>query len=175
MQDLIKKAKNIRLVIFDVDGVLTDGSLIYGPHGNELKAFHVSDGMGIRMLQKSHIEIGIITARRSEAVTQRMQDLEIQHVYQHCADKVPAYEQIKQQLQLNDSQIAYMGDDLPDLPLLRRAGLAITVPNASQIIQQHAHWVTKAKGGKGAVREACDFILKAQENYDRIIQHYLSR
>jgi 3-deoxy-D-manno-octulosonate 8-phosphate phosphatase (KDO 8-P phosphatase) len=104
-----------------------------------------------------------------------MQDLGIDHVYQDQVDKLPAYEELKQKLNLNDEQIAYVGDDLPDLPMLKRVGLAITVSNAPKIIQQHTHWITKAKGGKGAAREVCDFIMQAQGTYQAIIDSYLQR
>lgn len=170
-----EKAKAIRLAIFDVDGVLSNGLLKYGTNGTEIKSFHVHDGLGMKLLQKYGVEVAIITARKSDAVTQRMQDLKISHVYQNASDKVLAYEELKKLLKVSDNEIAYMGDDLPDLPLLRRAGLAVTVPNAPAIIKQHANIVTKAKGGKGAVREFCEFILNAQGNYENAIQEYLQR
>jgi 3-deoxy-D-manno-octulosonate 8-phosphate phosphatase (KDO 8-P phosphatase) len=131
--------------------------------------------MGMRMLIKSGVEVGIITARNSEVVTKRMQDLEIKYVYQGNADKVPAYEDLKQKLNISDEEIAYVGDDLPDLPLLRRVGLGITVPNAPQIMQQYAAWTTKKKGGKGAAREVCELIMQAQGSFDLAIQAYLQR
>ena len=148
MQKILEKAAKIRLVIFDVDGVLSTGHLTYGPNGTESKTFHVHDGMGMRMLMKSGVEVGIITARNSEVVTRRMQDLEIQHVYQGNADKVPAYEDLKQKLDISDEEIAYVGDDLPDLPLLRRVGLGITVPNAPEVMRQYAAWVTQKKAAR---------------------------
>ena len=172
---IIEKAKEIRLVIFDVDGVLTTGALYYGVNGTELKKFHVHDGLGLKTLQKVGIPVAIITARQSDIVTRRMQELEIKHVYQNQADKISAYEDIKQKLNLSDEQIAYVGDDLPDLPLLRRVGLAITVANAPKIMQQYAHWTTTLKGGKGAVREVCDFIIQAQGLYSMMIESYLQR
>lgn len=175
MQPLIEKASTIRLVILDVDGVLTTGALWYGAQGEELKGFHVHDGLGIKLLQKTGIEVAIITARQSEIVLHRMRDLNVTHIYQGYNDKLPAYEDIKQKLQIADNQIAYIGDDLTDLPLLRRVGLAVTVPNAPKIIQEHVHWVTKAKGGKGAVRELCEFILQAQGSYQPILDTYLQR
>lgn len=175
MELLVNKAKPIRLAIFDVDGVLTAGVLSYGQDGIECKNFHVHDGQGMKLLQQSGVEIAIITTCKSDIVKRRMQDLGIQHVYQGQVDKLPAYEDIKKKLQLSDEQIAYMGDDLPDLPMLRRVGLAITVANAPKIIQEHAHLTTKAKGGKGAAREACDFIMQAQGTYQTLINSYLNR
>jgi 3-deoxy-D-manno-octulosonate 8-phosphate phosphatase (KDO 8-P phosphatase) len=175
MDKIIEKAKSIRLVIFDVDGVLSTGALTYGPNETEAKTFHVHDGMGMRMLLKSGVQIGIITARNSSVVTKRMQDLEIVHVYQGSADKVPAYEDLKKKLNIQDHQIAYVGDDLPDLPLLKRVGLSITVPNAPLIMREHTHMTTHKKGGKGAAREVCELIMHAQNSYAALLQTYLDR
>lgn len=170
-----EKAKIIRLCIFDVDGVLTSGYLYYGPQGIKIRGFHIHDGMGIKLLQKAGIEIAIISAKHSEAVETRMKELNIQHVYLGKEDKLPAYEALKQQLMLKDEQIAYMGDDLPDLPLLTRAGLAITVPEAPAIVKQHVDYTTIKKGGKGAVREVCEWILTVQGHYPSMVQSYLTR
>src|SRR5258708_6043656 len=134
MQDIIEKAKKIRLVIFDVDGVLTTGQLFYGPNGHDYKEFHVHDGQGIKFLQQSGVNVAIITVKHSAIVTQRMQDLEIDHVYQGYANKLPAYEDLKQKLNLDDQEIAYVGDDLPDLPVISRVGLGVTVSNAPNIM-----------------------------------------
>jgi 3-deoxy-D-manno-octulosonate 8-phosphate phosphatase (KDO 8-P phosphatase) len=175
MQDILAKAKNIRLVIFDVDGVLTTGALTYRPDGSEDKTFHVQDGMGMRMLASSGIHVAIITARNSPVVEKRMQDLNIEHVYQGYSDKIIAFEDVKKKLNMQDHEIAYMGDDLPDLPVMLRVGLSISVPNGASIIQQHANYVTKKKGGKGAVRELSDLILQAQNKYDVLIKNYLER
>ncbi len=175
METISERAKNIKLVIFDVDGVLTAGILSYGTDGIEVKNFHVHDGQGIKLLKQSGVDVGIITTCKSSIVKKRMQDLGIDHLYQNKVDKLPAYEELKQKLHLSDEQIAYVGDDLPDLPMLKRVGLAITVSNAPKIIQQHTHWITKAKGGKGAAREVCDFIMQAQGTYQTIVDSYLQR
>lgn len=175
MDDLINKAKKIRLAIFDVDGVLTTGHLLYGPDGLEYKEFHVHDGQGMKLLQKSGVEIAIITAKNSPVVLQRTKDLEIHHVYQGNFDKLPAYEDLKQKLQLQDEQIAYLGDDLPDLPIICRVGLGATVANAPGIMRQHAAWVSRKKGGKGAVREFCELIMNAQGTHQQIIDSFLRR
>ncbi|HEX2548347.1 MAG TPA: HAD-IIIA family hydrolase [Gammaproteobacteria bacterium] len=175
MQSLIDKAKDIRLVIFDVDGVLTAGVLSYDHQGIESKHFHVHDGQGMKFLKKSGVEIAIITTCQSEIIKRRMQDLGVTHTYQGHFDKLPAYEDVKQKLNLQDNQIAYVGDDLPDLPMLLRVGLAVTVANAPKIIQDNVHWITKAKGGKGAAREVCDFIMQAQGTYQTMINSYLQR
>jgi 3-deoxy-D-manno-octulosonate 8-phosphate phosphatase (KDO 8-P phosphatase) len=175
MNNLTERAKNIRLVIFDVDGVLTAGILSYDHEGIESKHFHVRDGQGMKLLKKSGVDIAIITTCRSPIVKRRMQDLDIEHTYQGQVDKLPAYEDVKNKLHLQDEQIAYVGDDLPDLPMFRRVGLAITVANAPKVLQDHAHWVTKMEGGKGAAREVCDFIMDAQGTYQTIIDSYLQR
>lgn len=175
METILEKAKNIRLVIFDVDGVLTTGSLIYGFDGIEVKSFHVHDGQGIKCLKRSGVEIAIITTCKSDIVKRRMQDLGVEHLYQGRVDKLPAYEDVKGKLQLDDEQIAYVGDDLPDLPMLKRVGFSVTVANAPPIIKQHTHYITTASGGNGAAREVCDLIMQAQGTYESIINAYLKR
>ena len=137
-----------------------------------MKGFHIHDGLGIKLLQKSGVIVAIISGKTSDAVVKRLNDLNIEHAYLGQENKLLAYEDIKQKLQLNDSQIAYMGDDLPDLPLLRRVQLAITVPKTPAVIREHSHLITKNKAGKGAVREVCDMIMKAQDQYQSMIQSY---
>src|SRR5210317_467311 len=159
MQDIQKKAANIRLVIFDVDGVLTDGSLYIGDDGQEYKAFHSKDGHGMVMLQQSGVEIAIITGRSSEVVRIRMASLGIQRVYQGKREKLPAYEELKQITGFDDEQIAYVGDDVVDLPVMTRVGFAVTVQDAHPLAKQHAHWVTPSGGGRGAAREVCELIM----------------
>ena len=173
METVLKKAKHIRLVIFDVDGILTSGKILYGPKGAEYKAFHAMDGLGIKLLQQAQIHVAIITAKQSESVSTRMQDLKVQFVYQGQSNKVPAYEELKLKLNFEDQNIAYAGDDLPDIPLLRRAGLAITVPHAPSIVKTQVDWITTANGGSGAVREICDTLLQAQGLYQSYVDHYL--
>ena len=175
MQHITEKAAKIRLVIFDIDGVLTDGSLIYGKSGIEQKVFHVRDGQAMKFLLDTGVQIAIITARESDIVTQRMHALGITHVYQGNLDKLPAYEDLKLKLNLKDEQIAYVGDDMPDLPILRRVGLGVTVADAPKIIKQYAYWTTTANGGKGAAREVCETIMEAQGTYQAIIDKYLQR
>jgi 3-deoxy-D-manno-octulosonate 8-phosphate phosphatase (KDO 8-P phosphatase) len=175
MNTLTEKAKKIRLVTFDVDGVLTAGGMLYGQDGIEAKHFHVHDGQGIRHLLQTGVEVAIITACKSPIIQRRMEDLGITHVYQQQSNKLTAYEELKKKLQLTDEQIAYAGDDLPDLPILSRVGFAITVANAPKIMQQYVHWTTQKKGGKGAAREICDFIMQAQGTYQTIIDSYLTR
>ncbi|VVC76121.1 3-deoxy-D-manno-octulosonate 8-phosphate phosphatase KdsC [Aquicella siphonis] len=173
MQSLKEKAKSIRLFILDVDGILTTGAIYHGSNGFEMRGFHIHDGLGIKLLQKAGITVAVISGKKSEPVEKRMRELNIQHAYLGHENKLPAYEELKQQLQLKDHEIAYMGDDLPDLPLLKRAGLSITVPGTPEVISQAVDFITKKKPGKGAVREVCDWLLEAQDRYQSVIQSYL--
>lgn len=173
MQDLMEKASKIRLVIFDVDGVLTDGSLFYGDDGQEYKAFNSRDGHGMKMLQASGVQIGIITGRTSQVVKLRMDSLGIQHVFQGQLDKLPAYEQMIAQLGLEHEQIAYVGDDVVDLPVMIRVGLAIAVQDAHPLVKQHAHWTTPNRGGHAAARDVCEMIMQAQGTLDQALAKYL--
>jgi 3-deoxy-D-manno-octulosonate 8-phosphate phosphatase (KDO 8-P phosphatase) len=173
MQEIMERAAAIRLVIFDVDGVLTDGSLYFGDDGQEYKAFNSKDGHGMKMLRKTGVEIGIITARTSRVVVLRMENLGIPHVFQGRQEKLPAYEELKEKLGLNDEQVAYVGDDVVDLPIMRRVGLAIAVNDAHEMVRQHAHWQTSAAGGRGAAREVCELLMEAQGNLRGALAAYL--
>ena len=174
MQDLLEKASRIRLVIFDVDGVLTDGSLYLGDDGQEYKAFNSRDGHGMKMLQNSGVAIGIITGRTSQVVSHRMGSLGIEHVYQGQQDKLPAFEELLQKLALAPEQVAYVGDDVVDLPILIRVGLAIAVQDAHPLVKQHSHWITPSAGGRAAAREVCELIMQAQGTLDGQLKHYLA-
>jgi 3-deoxy-D-manno-octulosonate 8-phosphate phosphatase (KDO 8-P phosphatase) len=173
MKLVIEKTKSVRLLILDVDGILTDGVIYYGSDGMQRKGFHIHDGLGIKLLQKSGVQVAVISGKKSAGVEARLAELNIEHAYLGNDNKLPLYAELKQKLNLNDEQIAYMGDDLPDLPLLRRVALAITVPQAPEIIKQYCHYITTTHGGAGAVREACEFIMHAQENYESVIKSYL--
>jgi 3-deoxy-D-manno-octulosonate 8-phosphate phosphatase (KDO 8-P phosphatase) len=173
MQDILERAARIRLVIFDVDGVLTDGSLYLGDDGQEYKAFNSRDGHGMVILQETGVLLAVITGRSSEVVRIRMESLGVAHVYQGRRDKLPAYEELKGSLGLADGDVAYVGDDVVDLPIMRRVGLAIAVADAHPLVRQHAHWSTGTHGGRGAAREVCELILEAQGNLDRITTRYL--
>lgn len=162
MQTVFEQAKQIKLVIFDVDGVLTDGTLYLGDDGQEYKAFNSKDGLGMKLLQKSGIEIGIITGRTSNVVKIRMESLGIKHIYQGQRHKVPAYETLRDELGLENEQIAYAGDDVVDLPVMKLAGLAFTVQDAHRRVKQQADWQTRQPGGHGAAREICELIMEAQ-------------
>ena len=173
MKDILDKAKKIRLVIFDVDGVLTDGSLFLGDDGQEYKAFNSQDGHGMKMLQGTGVEIGIITGRTSQVVSKRMDSLGIRHVFQGKLEKLPAYEMLRNDLGLADDQIAYVGDDVVDLPIMRKVGLAVAVQDAHRMVRQHAHWQTPSNGGRGAARDVCELIMEAQGNLEPALQGYL--
>jgi 3-deoxy-D-manno-octulosonate 8-phosphate phosphatase (KDO 8-P phosphatase) len=173
MQDIMEKAAAIRLVIFDVDGVLTDGSLFLGDDGQEYKAFNSRDGHGMKMLQASGVDIGIITGRTSQVVKYRMDSLGIKHVYQGQQDKLPAFEALLNKLSISTEQVAYVGDDVVDLPILIRAGLAIAVQDAHPMVKQHCHWITPNPGGRAAARDVCELIMQAQGTLDSQLGHYL--
>lgn len=172
-EDVWRRATAVRLVIFDVDGVLTDGSLFLGDDGQEYKAFHSRDGHGMVMLQQAGVEIGVITGRTSEVVRIRMEGLGVREVFQGQRDKRPAYEMMKQRLGLTDSEVAYVGDDVVDLPILSRVGLAIAVADAHSWVIERTHWQTRASGGRGAVREVCELLLAARGQLDALLTEYL--
>ena len=166
-------AKNIRLLILDVDGVLTDGSIILDNKGNEFKAFHVRDGHGIKMLIKAGIRVAIITGRRSKVVERRAKELGIAEVYQKCYNKIEAYNHIKSKFSLRDNEIAYIGDDIVDLPLIKRVGLSFAVADSPEEVKSLTSAVTKNRGGRAAAREVTDIILKAKGLWNKVIDGYL--
>lgn len=173
MKNILEKAANIRLVIFDVDGVLTDGKLFFDDAGREYKSFHSRDGHGIKLLRATGVAVAVISGRRSESVGLRMASLGIDHVYQGQEEKILAFQELCAKLHFTPDQVAHVGDDLPDLPIMRRAGLAIAVQDAHFAVREHAHWVTECVGGCGAAREVCDLVMKAQGRLDSVIQGYL--
>ena len=172
-EELQNKARNIRLAVFDVDGVMTDGRLYFTSLGDEIKAFNVKDGLGLNLIRKTGIDIAIITGRRSELVARRAKDLKIEHLVQGREDKKSALIELMQTLNLDPSEVAYMGDDLPDLPAIRFAGLGVTVADAAAIMKQHADLITERCGGEGAVREFCDWIMLAQGTLNPTLDSYL--
>jgi 3-deoxy-D-manno-octulosonate 8-phosphate phosphatase (KDO 8-P phosphatase) len=170
----IEKARKIKLIIFDVDGVFTDGSLLMDDNGIETKMFHVLDSQGIKLLQQTPVQIAIISGRKSSGTEIRMkQQLKIEHVFLGDSNKLPIYENIIKKLNLADHEVAFVGDDLPDLPVLRRVGLPMTVPDAVSEVMKHAAFVTQKRGGKGAVREVCEAIMSAQGTWEAIVKKYL--
>lgn len=174
MQDVYLRAQRIRLAIFDVDGVLTDGSLYFTDSGEELKAFNVRDGHGMKMLQNSGVRLAIITSRKSRCVEHRARNLGIDLLYQGVSDKLVKFRELLSELGLDAAATAYMGDDIIDLPILRCCGLALTVPEAPAIVKTHAHYVSRSPGGRGSVREVCELMLQAQGTLDAQIAPYIS-
>jgi 3-deoxy-D-manno-octulosonate 8-phosphate phosphatase (KDO 8-P phosphatase) len=173
MDDILQYAARVRLLICDVDGVFTDGTLYLGENAQEYKPFHIHDGLGIKLLLASGVDVAVITSRSSEIVQNRMTALGIKYIHQGQEDKMQAYESLLKQMQLTDAEVAYIGDDLPDLPLIRRAGLGVTVANGVALVKQHAKWQTRAEGGRGAVREICELIMTAQNTLGRAHEKYL--
>ncbi|MDO9370994.1 MAG: 3-deoxy-manno-octulosonate-8-phosphatase KdsC [Gammaproteobacteria bacterium] len=173
MKDILAKAAQIKLVVFDVDGVLTDGSLYLGDDGQEYKAFHSRDGHGMKMLKRTGVQLAVITGRTSQVVTHRMTNLGVEHVYQGHLDKLPAFEALLAKLGIEAQQTAFVGDDVVDLPVMRRAGLAIAVQDAHPLVKAHAHWQTPSAGGRGAARDVCELIMEAQGHLDAELQRYL--
>ena len=173
MKDIFDKASRVRLVVFDVDGVLTDGSLYLGDDGQEYKAFHSRDGHGMAMLREAGVEIGIITGRTSQVVVHRMASLGVEHVYQGRREKLPAFEDLLSKLGFSADEVAFVGDDVVDLPILVRAGLAIAVADAHPLVLRHAHWQTPSPGGRGAARDVCELILEARGQLDALLRRYL--
>ena len=168
-----EKAKRIRLLILDVDGVLTDGGLQFDNRGEEYKTFNSLDGHGIRMLLDNAIEVAVITGRQSGIVEHRMRELGVKHVHQGNRDKLPAFRQLLDDTGLEAEEVAYVGDDLPDLKIMSRVGLAIAVQNAHAFVKQHCDFVTTHPGGQGAVREVCDFLLQSHGVLDSVQLAYL--
>ena len=171
---LLEKAALVRMLVLDVDGVLTDGRLYFDNSGNEMKAFSTRDGLGMRSLQACGIELALITGRQSEIVKRRAEQLGIAHVYQGSNDKLDAYLHLLGKTGMKEQQVCYAGDDWIDLPVLQRAGLAVTVADADQAVRDSVHWVTSREGGKGAVREISNLILAAQGHDRKVFDEILN-
>ncbi|MGV3652960.1 MAG: KdsC family phosphatase [Noviherbaspirillum sp.] len=169
----IARAQGVRLMIFDVDGILTDGSLHFGPEGEIIKTFNVLDGHGIKLLQQAGVATAIISARSSPVVARRAADLGIAQLWQGAHDKSAAFRQLLEKNGIGQEACGFAGDDVIDLPILTRAGFAASVPNAHPEVRQRVHYVTQATGGRGAAREICDFILRAQGKYEAALAPYL--
>ncbi|MDD5631036.1 MAG: 3-deoxy-manno-octulosonate-8-phosphatase KdsC [Methylococcales bacterium] len=173
MQVITEKAKKIKLLILDVDGVLTDGKLFFDHQGIEYKSFHARDGHGIKLLRQTGVEVAVISGRKSNSVTLRMKNLGIEHVYQGHENKRAAFNEIIEKTGITPEQAAHVGDDLLDLPIMIRVGLSIAVADANFAVKQRADWCTALPGGHGAVREVCDFIMQAQGHFDEVVNAYL--
>lgn len=167
-----QRMKDIRLLLLDVDGVMTDGVIAYDNNGVETKHFHVRDGHGLKLLQRAGIEVGIITGRESALVEKRAAELGISRVFQGVKNKLEPYEQILTQSDFKDHQVAYVGDDLIDLPVLRRVGFAVAVADAASELRPYVDYITSASGGQGAVREVCDLILKQSGKWEQVTARY---
>lgn len=174
MNHLLEKAKKIQCLICDVDGVLTDGRLYLDNYGNELKAFHVQDGMGLKLLMAANIEVAVITTSQNAVIEHRMQQLGIRYFFKGQVEKQNAYLRLKSTLNLDDESFAYIGDDLPDLPIIRRVGFGVAVANAVQQVKEFAIMHTQQEGGRGAVREVCDYILAAQNKFEDALDGYFA-
>jgi 3-deoxy-D-manno-octulosonate 8-phosphate phosphatase (KDO 8-P phosphatase) len=170
---IIAKAKKIKLLLLDVDGVMTDNRLYYSDNDVEIKSFYTRDGHGMVMLQKTGVDIGIITGRKSELVRHRMRDLKVKHVYQGVPDKLPTFLQLVEQLQIDLEQVAYIGDDILDLPILRRVGLSATPADGDLEVKERVNYVSQYPGGQGCVREMCELIMKAQGSWQQHMDFYL--
>jgi len=168
--DVVERATKVRLMVFDVDGVLTDGSLWYGEQGEALKRFHVLDGHGLKMLTNNGLTVALMTAREGSVLARRAAELGLSHLYQGVRDKAKALVDLAQQQGVAFEAVGYMGDDVIDLMAMQRAGLAVSVPHAPAYVAQAAHWVTDAAGGHGAVRECCDMLLASQGKLGQFLQ-----
>lgn len=172
MNHLIDKAKRIKCLVSDVDGVLTDGLLFIDNHGNELKAFNVQDGMGLKLLMAAGIHVAIITTSQNLVIDHRMKQLGVELFYKGRVNKNQSFLELKQKLHMSNDEIAYIGDDLPDLEIIKQVGLGVAVNNAVPLVKEFATWITEQSGGHGAVRELCDLILNAQNKMDIALNRY---
>ena len=169
--DITERAKKIKLLLLDVDGVLTDGRIIIGNYGDEIKNFHVADGLGILLVKKAKIRCAIITAKISRIVKIRARHLSIDRVYENHY-KIRSLKDIKRRFRVKEDEICFVGDDLIDIPILKRAGLSVVVPDAAEEAKSAAHYITKRRGGHGAVREVCEIILKSQGKWEEVTRRY---
>jgi len=170
---LRERAADIALLVLDVDGVLTDGTLYYGEHGELIKAFNVKDGLGIRLLMQEGVEVAVISARKMPALERRLKDLKVTHAYLGCEDKLTALEELTGRLSIDMKRVAFVGDDIIDLPALRKVGLAVTVQDGNGLVRKEAAWVTEAKGGRGAVREVAEALLEARGKLEAAVERLL--
>ncbi len=165
----------IKLLLLDVDGVMTDGRIIYSNDGQETKAFDVKDGHGLKLIQRAGIQVGIITGRESQVVIKRAEELGIEFLYQGCRDKLAPYVEILEKTGLSDEQVAYVGDDVVDLPVLARVGFSATVADAVEDIKPYVDYIAERPGGRGAVREICDLVLKQSGRWEGVAGRYFPK
>ncbi len=171
---LEERLARVELLLLDVDGVLTEGKIRLDGAGNEIKAFDVTDGHGLKMLGRAGVSVGIITGRKSDVVRFRARELGIEEVHQRALSKLPVARDILKRLRLKPEQVCYVGDDIVDLPVMLQVGCAVTVPGAMDDVKERAHWITKRHGGAGAVREVCDAILKAKGVWEELTNKYFN-
>lgn len=172
-QELLDRARRVKLLILDIDGVMTDGRIIYSVYGDELKFFDVQDGFGITLLSRAGIKSAIITAKKSRIVKLRARDMRVAKAYQGYMDKLIPFNLALKKFRVKPEEVCFIGDDLIDIPILKRVGFAVAVPNAVEEVKQAAHHITSKTGGRGAVREICDLILKSQDKWDLATAKYL--
>ncbi len=172
-EDIYKKARPVKLLILDVDGVMTDGSIVFDSDGRETKSFNVKDGHGIKLFMRAGLKVALITARSSKVVSKRADELGISIVRQGAKDKLSAFTEILKELSLTPAETAYIGDDIIDLPVLTRVGFSVAVADAVAEVVKRVDYVTESKGGRGAVREAVEVILKAQSKWEEVLEPYL--
>jgi 3-deoxy-D-manno-octulosonate 8-phosphate phosphatase (KDO 8-P phosphatase) len=171
--EVLARAKKIKVIVFDVDGVLTDGGLTIGDDGQEYKTFNTQDGLGMKLLKQSGVQMAIITGRTSKVVTQRAESTGVMHFYQGVDDKLVAFNDLMQKMNIQPEDAAFMGDDIVDMPPMLRCGLAITVPAAPDAVKQRSHYVTQKQAGRGAVREVCELIMQAQGTLEAQLAPFL--
>jgi 3-deoxy-D-manno-octulosonate 8-phosphate phosphatase (KDO 8-P phosphatase) len=174
LKEVLERARGVRLMVFDVDGVLTDGTLLYGPSGEELKRFHAFDGHGIKMLTSSGVKCALLSGRRSAAVAVRAAELGIADVLQGFDEKLGAFEQLVGRHRLTPEQAGYMGDELVDLPVLTRCGFAAAPGEAPEAVRTRVHYVARTPAGRGAAREVCELVMRAQQTLDSALKSYLA-
>ena len=176
--ELLRRARRIKLLLLDVDGVMTDGSIsllsVSGTEAREIKSFNSLDGAGLRLAQLAGLRTGVITGRVSAAVAARAKEMGMDFVAQNAFEKLPSFERILKQAKVKPAEVCFIGDDITDLPVLTRVGLAASVPNGHEEVRKRVHYITRAGGGRGAVREVIDLILRAQGRYDKLLRRFLS-
>jgi len=173
MQEIMERAKKIKVLVMDVDGIMTDGGLGLGDDGLEFKTFHSHDGLGMKMLRKTGVRMAIVTGRTSQVVLKRAENTGIKHIHQGAEDKLEAFNALLKEMEVNADECVFMGDDVIDIPPIRRAGLGITVPHGMPLVKEYAHYITTLQAGRGAIREVCEIIMKAQGTFDGQMAQYL--
>ncbi len=173
LETLLKRAEQVKMLLLDVDGVLTPGTIVYTDNGKQILSFHAQDGMGMKLMMQAGIQVAVLSSRSSAALEKRLSELGIESSFLGVEDKLSMYKKLLEETGLKDEQVAYIGDDWVDLPILKKVGLAVAVSNAAKPVKDHAHYITRCPGGQGAVREVCDLILRLQGRWDELLKTYL--